>query len=494
MGRRNLSPAETTSPVATCNMDLSKCTIKLDHSLGNPEPFLNWRQVPGFPVFGVGQPTEAGFPQIAEKLSKEKIIWFNLRQEAVAYIGGLPVAPRLTDQPHVNVEVSGSSAEVDAMEDKLVKEIASREKDGNVEVHKDAGFAENPMDREDIAQTLKLEGAKGLNEILKSCSESSMPGLSVVRVPFNEQRAVPLECFDTIIKALSSENAATTQCVFSSQLGSGRSSLGMVIASILKAVQMITKLNKMVEAGMAERSWADNIIQSKFMDPLPSEDNKDAFMRGEFDVIKELLEKVPEMKAGKILADKIIDICGTSPEGTGMQNLRKIIIQMKYKYDSCTEDKQEVWKEMIINCVERYFYIICFATYVKEHEAEGFKKSFSQWLEEHSNLKTMIAEGKDKLEWTRKVDQTRVEELRNKLSGPDFKEKLGPLVSDLYRLALNTYNDIPRGPIKDNLMRKLACKTLMEILPSDESSRIHQEMVEKKLPIDFDTVVGLVVG
>ena len=43
-------------------------------------------------------------------------------------------------------------------------------------------------------------------------------------------------------------------------------------------------------------------------------------------------------------------------------------------------------------------------------------------------------------------------------------------------------------------MRKLACKTLMEILPRDESSRIQNEMVQKKLPIDFDTVVGLVVG
>merc|ERR1712203_893002 len=418
-------------------MDLSKCTIKLDHSLGNPEPFLNWRQVPGFPVFGVGQPTEAGFPQIAEKLAKEKIIWFNLRQEPVAYIDGLPVAPRLTEQPHVNVEVSGSPADMDAMEGKLVSEITSREKDGNVEVHKDAGFAENPMDREDVAQMLKLSGVKGLNEILKACSESSMPGLTVVRVPFNEQRAVPVECFDTIIKALSSENAATTQCVFSSQLGSGRSSLGMVIASILKAVQMITKLNKMVEAGMAERSWADNIIKSKFMDPLPSEDNKDAFMRGEFEVIKQLLEKVPETKAGKVLADKMIDICGTPPEGTGMQNLRKIIIQMKYKYDASTEDK---------------------------------------------------------LEWTRKVDQTRVEELRNKLSGPDHKDKLGLLVSDLYKLAFQTYNDIPRGPIKDNLMWKLACKTLMEILPGDEQSRVQQELTEKKLSVDFDTVVGLVVG
>merc|ERR1719210_656202 len=96
-----------------------------------------------------------------------------------------------------------------------------------------------------------------------------------------------------MVEAGMAESAATTQCVFSSQLGSGRSTLGMVIASIVKASQMMTKLNKMVEAGMAERTWADNIIKSKFEDPLPSEDNKDPFLRGEFDVIKQLLEKFP---------------------------------------------------------------------------------------------------------------------------------------------------------------------------------------------------------
>ena len=91
---------------------------------------------------------------------------------------------------------------------------------------------------------------------------------------------------------------------------------------------------------MAEKTWAENIIKSKFEAPLPSEDNKDPFLRGEFDVIKQLLESLPETKAGKVLADKMIDICGTPPEGFGMQNLRKSIIQMKYKYDASTEDKQ----------------------------------------------------------------------------------------------------------------------------------------------------------
>ena len=51
------------------------------------------------------------------------------------------------------------------------------------------------------------------------------------------------------------------------------------------------------------QAWAANIIKSKFEDPLPSEDLKDHFMRGEWDVIMELLEKLPGAKAGKVRMD-----------------------------------------------------------------------------------------------------------------------------------------------------------------------------------------------
>ena len=63
---------------------------------------------------------------------------------------------------------------------------------------------------------------------------------------------------------------------------------------------MMVKLHKMVDEGMAERPWADGIIKTKFEDLIPSEDLKDSFLMGEFDVIKELLEKVPETKQGKV--------------------------------------------------------------------------------------------------------------------------------------------------------------------------------------------------
>ena len=52
------------------------------------------------------------------------------------------------------------------------------------------------------------------------------------------------------------ENPATSQCIFSSQLGQG-----MTVACIVKAVLMSTKLNKMVETGIGSPEWAENIIK-----------------------------------------------------------------------------------------------------------------------------------------------------------------------------------------------------------------------------------------
>ena len=73
-----------------------------------------------------------------------------------------------------------------------------------------------------------MDQVKGFSSILAGLKETSFPGLSMVRVPFrclssasagwlvnnlcfSEQRAVPESNFDVIVKALSSENAATTQ-------------------------------------------------------------------------------------------------------------------------------------------------------------------------------------------------------------------------------------------------------------------------------------------
>lgn len=477
-------------------VELGDCNIKLCHSLGCPDDCPNWRRAPGFPVFGVGQPSEAGFAKIAEKVpTGEKVIWFNMRQEPVAYVGGQPVTPRKTINPHDNIAIPGKVSDMDELEVKLVSTLDTRKcEEGNVSIFRDKEEADNPLDREEIKESVKLENLKGFSSILKGLAEGAMKDMSVIRVPVLEEKALPEEIFDIIVSNLVGENPAKTQCIFSSQLGQGRSTLGMVIACIVKAVQMSGKLTKMVETGIGSKDWAESIIQKTFMELTKSEDLKDPYLMGEFDVIKELLDKVPATKQGKVLADKMIDNCGTPPEGTGIQNLRKCIIRTKYKYDAALEDRQIVWKNMIINFIERYFYLVCFATYALEQGPVGFPKTFVAWFGEQAGLRDMIAAGKDKLEWSRQVDQGAVNELRGKMSGSDFKEILGEIVTSLYRISHDTYKDMPRGTIKDTLMRKLTTKTLMEILPSDVLTTINKEITAKKLSADFDTVVGLVVG
>merc|ERR1711971_994063 len=322
--------------------------------------------------------------------------------------------------------------------------------EGKIPVFSDKEDAENPMDREEVKESVKLSDLKSYKKILTELAAGPLEGMTVIRVPVVEERPQPEDSFDVIIKALVEENPAKTQCIFSSQLGQGRTTFGMTAACIIKAVQMSSKLNKMVETGIGSRDWADGIIKKTFEELAASEDLKDHYLMGEFEVVKELLEKMPAAKDGKQLADKMIDLCGVPPEGTGIQNLRKCIIKTKYKYDAATEDRQAHWKKMIINFIERYFYLICFATYAKQFGPDGFKKSFKDWMNE--------------------------------------------VVTKLYKISHTTYADMPRGVMKDTLMRKLTCKTMMEILPSDTMIKVQEQLVKQKLSSDFETVLGLVLA
>ena len=74
----------------------------------------------------------------------------------------------------------------------------------------------------------------------------------------------------------------------------------MVVACLVKEIQLCTELRDMVKEGVLSQTTVDNIIKTKFESPLPNNtDDEDVFLKGEFDVIKELLEKLPGAKEGK---------------------------------------------------------------------------------------------------------------------------------------------------------------------------------------------------
>merc|ERR1719228_1871970 len=127
-------------------------------------------------------------------------------------------------------------------------------------------------------------------------------------------------------------------------------------------------------------------------------EEEDYFCKGEFDVIKQLCSTLPGGVEAKRKLDIVLDKCGSPPKGTGVQNLRECIIETKWKYDVASEDKQMAYKTMIINFIERYFYLICFAKYSLEFAPSGYEKSFESWIKDSPDLVNMATEGKDKLE------------------------------------------------------------------------------------------------
>jgi len=474
----------------------------LDEKSEKLEGANNFRQVNGFPVFGTGQTTEEGFLKVLDKVKAlhpegegEKLLWFNMRKEPVIYINGNPFAPRNPEDLHRNLDISYSVEELNVLEAHYTNILKAKaaEKEGVLRTMKDQAFAENPMDREAVGEDTKVENMKGQFEILNSLKENGFENLNTFRIPVTEERSPGEDCFDMMVEGLKNE-PASTPCVFSDQMGRGRTTAGMIAACLIKEIQITTELRKMESIDLVSKATVDDLIFQKFESPLPkSQDDDDPFIKGEFDVIKELLEKLPATVEGKKKIDRVIDICGPLPKGTGAQNLRECIIETKWKYDVASEDKQVAWKALILNFMERYFYLICFATYALEHGPTGYQKSFVSWMDEHQDLRTMIDQGKDKLEWYRTVDAAKLEHLKEMMAADNYKENLGTLIRTIYDFAFVTYADLPRGAIKNNSMRRLAATTLMEILPPHIAERVNKKMEEDPgSSHDFLSLVGLV--
>jgi len=490
-------------------LDLSNHFLKPDHFedihiLDNVFEKLdgapNFRQIPGFPIYGTSQPTEHGMTELINKIKtgteNEKIIWINMRSEPVVFINGNPYAARHPDALHENLLISLNDDEVKSVGIHLTKVIGKRmkaSKDNTIEVHVDKSFNENPMDRTDVEESLVVESVKDLETVYNSCRDTCNVNLQVFRIPLLEDKNPSEHDFDAIINALKNERASTP-CIFSCQMGKGRTTQGMVAAMLIKEIQITTELRNMEAMNLIKSDTLKDLLFKKFEEVQSvNQEETDQLTKGEFEVVKELIAAYPEARKAKEKIDIIIDKCGLPPRGVGIQNLRECIMETKWKFDVSPEENQGVYKIMIIDFIERYFYLICYCMYSMEFGSSGYLTSFHDWMESKKELRTMASEGKDKLEWSRTVDADKLEQLKEMIASPDYKDNITKLIRKIYDFAFHTYADLPRGPIKKNSMKKLTFTTLMEILPPEMAENINKKIGEHPdIRPDFVSIIGMV--
>merc|ERR1712156_544805 len=428
-----------------------------------------------------------------KKYGDEKIIyWANLRQEPVVYVNGKPFTAR--DPAKINYHLEVKCPEEGAkMEEEFAEVIKARGDD--FKFYQDQ-YGEHPDERavKNEEQTEKLAEVMTLTSIYSGLKEKNEK-VNAIRIPLNQETAPAEECFDQIT-ALLKNTSASTPIVFNCQGGISRTTTAMVIASLVKEFQLASELNHM--KGIVPDDILEALKKKKLGLPgidIEAAAEKNAMMAGEFEVIMELLEAYKEgnqAKVAKAQVDKLIDLAAPPPKGTSVQNIRECIIESKMTFDVSADDWQAYLKAKIMNNIERYFYLIVFAMFIRELGPKGFPQSFLQYMDAHGDLRTMIEEGRGKLEWERKIPDEKLEELKVLLAAEDFKGNMPKIIKRIYELSWDMFGDLPRGHHKNNSMHKLASKTMIEILPPNLAEYVEKKCGSLAGTPDFFDVIGQV--
>jgi len=467
----------------------------------------NFRRVPGYKVYCCGQPTKEGFERCIEKVCEKypkdgPIVWINMRQEPIVYVNGNPVCARPPNKIGEYAELGNvTRASIKADEEEFYKVLESRAKaaDGKIKVH-DVTKKESEIEVKELITLSKV--MEGLKE--------KYPGLTHNRIPVCNS-AAPLEPdFDTLCNALLGTNV-NTPVIVNCQVGLSRSTTGCVTACLFREFQLSASYE-----GLVETVPGVNVAVLR-MDNYEIDKEKDTLFRGEFEVVKELMAALGEDGvACKRECDKVIDKNGPAPKGTGIKQLRENIAESKLSYEIMDDAAQAFLKTKIMDNIQKYFYLICFTGYLREQSkiakdgvSEEEKKafsltggkvstptenlkvvtSFSKWMDDHSNLRTICDEGKGKLQWERDIPQDALDNLQN-LANSDFHKNLGKIIHDIYLTGHNLFKDMPQGDHKKRAKYRFASKTLMRILPDGLKNEVESLISQKTMTLDLYEILG----
>jgi len=495
---------------------MEKAVCMSDHfdkiqKLPDPIPGVpNFRRVPGFKVYCCGQPTIEGFEKALEKVcgtiypKDGPIIWFNLRQEPTVYVNGNPICARPPNKIGEYAELGGVTRDIiKAQETAFLGECEGRKSTN--------GGKLKVVDVNKKESEVEVKELKSLSQVIEGLKEK-FPGLIHWRVPVCNS-ASPFETdYDIICKQLVG-TAINTPIIVNDQVGLSRATTGCVMSCLFKEFQISASFEGLVETVPGVNA---SLLKT---DRYVMDATKDALFRGEFEVVKQLVSTLNDGAGAKNNADKIIDLNGTKKTGgTGIKQLRENIAESKLSYEIMDDAAQAFLKSKIMDNIHKYFYIICFAGYMREAAAaaresiEADKKadvalpasgkcsipakdlklpsSFVDFMTKNDSLRAMVDSGKGNLQWERDIPPAALSNLEG-LANKDFKGNLGQIIHDIYQTAHQMFSDMPQGDHKKRAKYRFASKTLMRILPTGVKPEVEGLIEKGKISLDLYEILGV---
>jgi len=386
--------------------------LKNDHFPGcqntRLQPLLegapNFRRVPGLPVYGVGVPTASGLRAVLDELVGPErtglpVFWHNMREEPLLYINGSPFVVREAGRPFANLEYSGIDRKrVEAMEARLKEDVLAE-----AALYGNAIMVSGETDGGDLVELWEAVTPVDVQTPREVFEELQEDGYCVnyLRIPVTDERAPDADDCDTIVlRSWGSPSGAVL--VFNCQMGRGRTSTGMVIATmtlIRRAVirgqggllpQWVPVFGEDAEDSPAllphsapmspERARADCSDTRE----TPEEELK----RGNFVVVRSLLRVLERGARGKAQLDAAIDAC------SAMQNLREAIAAYRRRLLDSENDKvANRLQGVCLDYLERYFVLITLSTYLLSGRVarDGVVAGgYESWMASRSELSSIL--------------------------------------------------------------------------------------------------------
>ncbi|KAH9319094.1 hypothetical protein KI387_020863 [Taxus chinensis] len=366
----------------------------------------NFREVPGFPVYGVANPTVDGIRAVIHQIGGTKggrpVLWHNMREEPVIYINGKPFVLREVERPYKNMlEYTGIDRErVERMEARL-KEDIFRE----AERYAGAIMVTHEADDGQIYHAWEAVNSHVVQtplEVFKGLELEGFP-IEYARVPITDGKAPKSSDFDALAMKISSASK-NTAFVFNCQMGRGRTTTGTVIACLVKIRLDYGKPLRLPSAhtttsesdnGFTSGEEAGNeSCDTTAGSPEAKKGHQELFPSFGIDDIL-LIRKITTLFDNGVecreALDAVIDCCAA------LQNIRRAVLHYRRMFNQQYMEPRE--RRVALNrgaeYLERYFMLIAFAAYIGSEAFDGFCESgspkipFKTWLHRRAEIQEM---------------------------------------------------------------------------------------------------------
>lgn len=254
--------------------------------------------------------------------------------------------------------------------------------------------------------------------------------MAYYRTPITDEQPPRPEIVDLIVSALEkAHQEAFPECtgdeaevhpnsklliVMNCQMGRGRTTTGMIIASVWCHVRRVYRRDIVPspDAGDEEVIVAPKLLEATQNLPDPSapsaqqpssadkqdatdkereaqlaaeiEKRKTLLRQGWYSAVSSLLRVLPRGGDAKRLTDIIADRCAK------MQNLREVVFEMQELAANSLPGKQKAILHKGKNFLIRYLMLITITSYMLTQAPKGFSTPFSQWLHARAEVRRLF--------------------------------------------------------------------------------------------------------